>query len=461
MALLYIDPGRARPHILLMHGDTNKLVAAGLFAVLLIVLVNVSWWVFYSRTEVLLDQQLGRRLESIAASTAALLDPGVVEGLVQDNFEAYFITADLLEDIRSTAAYSEIFIIDQNLEYLVTTAIVEDSTYLLARIHTPQIDSLFFGLDRGPIASPSYQTGDIFLKAAFAPLFDSSGVVTAVLGVEADVDYADALTDLRTNLYYSIGMSGAVGLILALIFILVQRRLNRVQRQLFLNQTQSYMGRMVAVVSHEIKNPLSIIRASAERLRKKHESAESSFIVEEVDRLNEIVSGYLDFASGGEIGFVGREQQEKINVGRLVEGLRIHFGEKYLDTDFQWIHNKIPVDLEIVGYRRSLRQVLLNLLINGADACREAERPIRVGIEVSVGNHRVDLSVVDGGPGIPRKDLDRIFEPFYTTRQTGSGLGLYLSQKIVEEMGGTLLISSGDGRGTKVTVRLPKKSEKT
>jgi two-component system sporulation sensor kinase A len=64
---------------------------------------------------------------------------------------------------------------------------------------------------------------------------------------------------------------------------------------------------------------------------------------------------------------------------------------------------------------------------------------------------------MDRGPGIPRKELKRVFEPFYTTRQSGSGLGLYLTRRIVGEMGGTISMGDGEGEGTVVTIDLPRR----
>ncbi|HQL24181.1 MAG TPA: ATP-binding protein, partial [candidate division Zixibacteria bacterium] len=153
--------------------------------------------------------------------------------------------------------------------------------------------------------------------------------------------------------------------------------------------------------------------------------------------------------------FVGHESPETLDAAELVAALKQHLAQHYRQNEVQWLEYPIPPGLVFTGYRRSLRQVLLNLLINGADACREAQKPIVLGLGIRRSHDAIELRVVDQGRGIPRRELGLIFEPFYTTRQSGSGLGLYLSRKIVEEMGGRLTVTSEPGRKTEVVVRLP------
>jgi signal transduction histidine kinase len=269
------------------------------------------------------------------------------------------------------------------------------------------------------------------------------------------------LSDLRQNLYYSTGFSLLIGLLLGLIFIFYQRRMGHVEERLFLSETHAYLGRMVAVVSHEIKNPLMIIRAAGERLKKQTDSDESRFVIEEVDRLDQIVTGYLDFARAGSdrTKYLGHESTEEINFSTLSKNLRRHLTEKYRDAEIVWLGGKLDLQLSFVGYPRALRQVLLNLLINGSEACLAAGRSISIGLNAERSGRSIRLNVVDRGAGISKKEMARIGSPFYTTRRTGSGLGLYLCRELVEEMNGTLKINSTEGEGTTVTVELPIKIE--
>jgi signal transduction histidine kinase len=317
---------------------------------------------------------------------------------------------------------------------------------------------LLFSLGDSPVVTPTYRSGSLYLKSAFAPLKGLQDYVIAVLGVEANVDYFDSLAQLRRNLYYASGLSLLGGILLGIVFLLLQRRISLAEEKLFLQETHSHLGRMVAVVAHELKNPLMIMRAAAERLKKKTDQPEADFVVEEVDRLNGIVSGYLDFARAGG-SLVSNDGPVQIDLADLLGSTRAHLIQKYSEVDIDWLGPTDFPHLKISGYPRSLRQVVLNLLINAVEACREVGRPVAVGLELEDNREHIEIVVRDKGPGFAPKDLKNAFEPFYSSKRTGSGLGLYLSRTIVRQMGGDVEIKSQPDVETVVTVTLPKNQE--
>lgn len=441
-----------------MHVGSKRFLTIALFTAMLIVLVNFAWWIYYRRTADLLEQQLSRRLVSITQSTASSLSPQLVEGLILGDLDAYSRIISRLETIRIADSLAELFIVDDNYSYLATTAQDADSDYFLASLNGPYIDSLLFGFTYEVISTETYQTGDLYLKSAFAPLLDASGQVVGILGVEANVDYFEDLTDVRRNVILTAVIAIAGGLVLGVLFLLLQQNLNRAEQQLFLSQTHSYLGRMVAVVSHEIKNPLMIIRASAERLARRTDAEEARYILEETDRLNGIVTGYLDFAKPeGQV--LASEAREAFDLGELVANVKKHLEAKFAGQQITWLDEGTATPLQMVGYRRSLRQILLNILINAAEACFSKSDSATIGIGIRQDGDRVKLTITDQGPGITRKDLKKVLAPFYTTKQTGSGLGLYVSHRLLEEMGGELTIDSHPGQGTRVVIELPKEVE--
>lgn len=443
-----------------MLSSPRRLLAAALFTVIIVALVNLAWWTFYSRTVELLDQQLSRRLVAVARTASVAITPDLNENMLYGDFDAYWQVLDILQQVRRGDSLAEVFILGDDYNYLATTASEEDSSYFLAALNGPWIDSVLFGMSPEGVATKSYPSGDLFLKSAFVPLLDHAGLVSAVLGVEASVDYFGVLADLKSNLHYSSLISIIGGILFGILFLLFQRRINRMEQQFFAAETNAYLGRMVRVVSHELKNPLMIIRASAERLLKKTSTEEAGFVIEEADRLNEIVTGYLDFAKAGESHPVTGSAQP-YDLIALISDLRSHIEQKYDDQQIEWIESSIPEELTVTGYSRSTRQVLLNLMINAVEACLGADMPIKVGVEIKGSGISVkdgvavEIKVLDRGPGLSKREMKNAFEPFYTTRQSGSGLGLYVSKIIVVRMGGQIEIHSRKGQPTEVIVKLP------
>jgi signal transduction histidine kinase len=439
-----------------MLTGTKKFVLIALFTGILIVLVNLAWWIYYQRTEELLDSQLSRRLSAVAAAGSIMIDPLQVEFILAGDLDTYAEVTALLTELQQTDSLAEMFILDENYRYLSTTTIEADSTYFLFSLNGQYVDSVLFFLTERPVLTPTYQTGDLSLKTAFSPLYNSDGYVVAVLGAEANVDYYDVLLELRRNLLYATGLSLIGGLVLGIFFLMLQRRINTAEQQLFLGQTHEYLGRMVAVVSHELKNPLTIIRASAERLEEKTRAPEARYVTEEVDRLNSIVTGYLEFArADGKL--LGSDAREEFDLCQLVGGIKRHFHDMYRSEEITWLTEPKPDAITMAGYPRSLRQVLLNLLINGAEACQGSGKVIAVGLLAEKAADEIKLVVIDHGPGFTKNEARNAFTPFYTTKQKGSGLGLYLSKKIVVEMGGSIEISSTKGEKTEMIIILPKR----
>ncbi len=452
-----------------MLSANKKLWLIAVFSIAIIVLVNLVWLVFYQRTEKLLDRQLGRRLEAIAKAGAGRISPEKIESLLEGEFEAFALVSDILEEIRLTDSLSEVFILDENYRYLATTSFEADSIYLLAPLNSRYIDSLFYAIERPAVSTKSYETGGVYLKSAFVPLFDSSGIAEAVLGVEAPVDFFDALKESKRNLVFSGVLSIIAGLVFGAVFLVLQRSLNRAESQLFLNETHSHLGRMVAVISHEIKNPLTIIRSSAEQIKRiiskqpdvpgaPDMQRESGFVIEEVDRLNEIVTSYLNFARGTTGGLLVGSSPKPMNVDEFIAKIKMHLQEKYFEHKIEWMDSAQKKGLVINTYERVLRQLVLNLLMNGAESCLSAKKPIKLGLGISDSGENAEIKVTDFGTGIAKAEQKKLFTPFYSTRHAGTGLGLYLSKKIVEELRGKLDIESQLGEKTEINIIIPKQA---
>lgn len=220
-----------------------------------------------------------------------------------------------------------------------------------------------------------------------------------------------------------------------------------------LRQTEklSTLGEMSAVLAHEIRNPLGSIRGTAEILKDdfppgspKHEFIEIQ--IRETERLNNVVEDFLRMA---------RQQPLDIKVCSISEELRtiIRLAENQAKAAGVKILMDFPVeDVWIKGDGEKLRQAFLNLIINAIQATPAGGS---VNVELANNGSAPEIVFSDSGNGISEEALERIFEPFYTTKSDGTGLGLAITKKIIEGHGGSIDVRSEAGRGTKVSVRIP------
>ncbi len=239
--------------------------------------------------------------------------------------------------------------------------------------------------------------------------------------------------------------------VLALAFVLLRTHAAQwaLERRLSRSETLAAMGRMTATLAHEIKNPLAIIRGSARRLGKLAPDAQAmaDSVVEEVDRLSGTVNRYLEFARGGTPDGPLRGDAAA-TLAATVTLLQGEVGSRgcTLALDAPADGAAVPLD------DPSLKQVWLNLIQNALEAVPDGGT---VRAECRREGARVRVRIVDDGPGIPPEVRARLGEPFFTTRAQGTGLGLYLSKRLVEGVGGSLRVECGPEGGTVVTVEFP------
>jgi signal transduction histidine kinase len=212
------------------------------------------------------------------------------------------------------------------------------------------------------------------------------------------------------------------------------------------------LGQLTAGLAHEMRNPLGTIRASAEMLSKNVASENdiarelAGFISSEVDRTNSLITRFLEFARPVRLRLVETDLTQVIDtaiaeLSRLNPPLPVTINRNYsLETP------RAPADAELIG------RVVYNLLLNAA----QASPP---GGTVTVRTRRIDghaeILVIDRGTGIEQKNLESIFNPFFTTKADGVGLGLPIVSKIVDDHHGKIVVESEPGQGTVFRVYLP------
>lgn len=210
------------------------------------------------------------------------------------------------------------------------------------------------------------------------------------------------------------------------------------------------LGQMAAGLAHEIKNPLGAIKGAAQLLQQEPSQVEfMDIIVEEVERLDRVVGSVLSYARADAGGTT------PIDVNQVVERTcKLLSTSREHEVTFALNLNQLPTFVQ--GNAEHLRQVLINLVNNAIDA--NQGRGV-VSVTTRMGRPGVDkyaeVVVSDSGPGLTEEARKGLFVPFFTTKARGTGLGLALSQRLVEAMGGRIDVNSRSGYGAAFTVRLP------
>lgn len=204
-------------------------------------------------------------------------------------------------------------------------------------------------------------------------------------------------------------------------------------------------------VTHEVRNPLTAIKGLVNIQAEYLQSLDTDRIVEyqdilteEIQRMETILNGFQDFSKPLEL------ERESIDINNLVEKT---FKLVILDPLNVWITLDLSRDIPKLQVDPSLlRQVFLNLIKNASEACgKEGELEIRTELSSSW----IKISFTDNGPGIAEDVLDRVFEPFFSTKKTGIGLGLSIVRKIMDAHGGQIEVANISPGGGRITLILP------
>jgi two-component system sensor histidine kinase HydH len=216
------------------------------------------------------------------------------------------------------------------------------------------------------------------------------------------------------------------------------------------------LGRLAAGVAHEIRNPLSALKGFAQFFRTKfkpgsEEERYSDIMIEEVERLDRVVQELLDFARPV------TPDRKPTPPNTIIEEALALVSE---DAQFRRvaIEKKLLEDLpDVMVDPMQMRQAVLNVLLNAIEAMSEGGTLTieTAGADPADGLSAVTLSVTDTGVGMSAEEVGKLFEPFYTTKPSGTGLGMTVVSRVVEQNGGRIGVRSAPGEGTTFSLVLP------
>jgi len=283
------------------------------------------------------------------------------------------------------------------------------------------------------------------------------GVIEIVQDLSDDLEALINLqgTILITSIVIMAALFGVLSMIVHRADLIIEERARerrRLEEKLNANQRLASLGKMVASVSHEIKNPLGIIHSTAEILGKRIAKVApgkehlATIIIDETTRLDGIVREFLDFArprspklKNVAINDIIRKASSFMGANLAKRGVTVRLN---LADNLPWI----------MGDYDQLYQAVMNIVVNGAQAMPQGGE---VRITSRLHGHRLLVEIADQGCGMDAKAVEQAFNPFFTTKSRGTGLGLAIVKNIVEQHHAEITVESNEGRGTTFTLAFP------
>ena len=237
--------------------------------------------------------------------------------------------------------------------------------------------------------------------------------------------------------------------------------LERSQEHLLQSGKLALVGRLAAGMAHSIRNPLTSVKMrlfSMGRTLELSVTQEDDFevISAEIRHIDNIVQNFLEFSRPPKLKMQKVSPSDVVDMALQLLRHRLESYNAHVKLNRQ---RRLP---EIMADPEQLKEVLANLLVNAGEAMEDGGRIVvseQDGLIEPLGRVVV-IQVKDNGPGVPQAIQDKLFEPFYSTKEDGTGLGLSIAARIVEEHGGWLNLRSQEGKGATFTITLPRKEER-
>lgn len=234
-------------------------------------------------------------------------------------------------------------------------------------------------------------------------------------------------------------------------------RAKELEHLLRMQDKMTSLGRVAAGIAHEIRNPLSGINIYLKTLEKMYKKGDGgdkvalvlSHLQSASNKIESVIKRVMDFSKPSEPHFtltdINRPLEEAVTLSAVTlrkSGIRI---DTYLSPGLP----RCKADPQMI------EQVILNLITNASEAMKDMEADKRIELFSSFEKGAIHIRVCDSGPGVPQNMVDNIFDPFYTTKNSSSGIGLSICQRIVTDHGGALQVATAELGGAEFTIKLP------
>jgi signal transduction histidine kinase len=422
------------------------------FIVIVVFLVNLVGWFFYLRTRKYFLDELDKRLLSIVSITSTQLEIDYISLLTPGDENSFFYqkTQKELREIVSLNHLKDLFILDQENCLLISSekdAKIGDE-YFIFKLDLEELVEAWRGVAK---TSPLCKIDNAFYKNAYFPLKNKKGETVAVLVARTEAAFLKGLNLIKPTLFF-------LGIISLVLVILLGSFFSQLVKLIFSLEASarradklSTIGQIASGVAHEVKNPLSVIRSGLELLQDDVKTELIPEMIEEVDRLDQTIQNFLQYARLKEVAL------EKGDLNEIIEAV-LKLSSYQLKKGRIKVQLNLEKDLPPFWFdRRLMKQVLLNLVLNAQEAMKEGGEII---IKTAKRGKKISLSIKDTGEGIERVQLKKIFDPFFTTKKEGTGLGLFIANSIIRQHCGEIKVESKKGEGTKFEIILPERRKK-
>jgi two-component system sporulation sensor kinase B len=231
-------------------------------------------------------------------------------------------------------------------------------------------------------------------------------------------------------------------------FIETMRDNIQMRDEIYRSEKLSVLGELAATIAHEIRNPITVSKGFLQLLKARSQNETdlrySILALEEIDRAEGIISEYLMYAKPQ------AERVEKIDVKAHLSNV-MSITEPYVTSKGHIVDSQLE-ELYVYAESKKLTQVMINLIKNAAEAI---EKNGKITIRAFAQNNYAVIEIMDTGIGMNEEQLLRLGDPFYSTKSKGTGLGLMVSYRIIEALGGTIRVQSKQGIGTTFSVLIP------
>ncbi|UTR16336.1 ATP-binding protein [Salipaludibacillus sp. LMS25] len=287
-------------------------------------------------------------------------------------------------------------------------------------------------------------------KSQLFELLDKAETATQF---EVDCGYGGSHKTLFLSVTTLPGAENSHDELLIVFYDLTEKR--KMEKELLRSEKLKVAGEMSAGFAHEIRNPLTTIKGFIKLFDEQDGKMKPKYyklVMDEIDRVTKIVNELLNIANPNVC-----EEKTKVNIDGMLENILTlyegHMNRHHIELE-TFLHGTLP---DIEADSNKLKQVLINLIQNGIEAMPDGGR---MNVHTKLGHAEnsekvIVIRVEDTGEGMDKDTMDKLGTPFFTTKETGTGLGLTTSFRVIEEMAGTIKVSSTQEKGTVFTISIP------